>query len=354
MEDTPLQQQNKKKKREAQDKVNKRMSKLNSTLFSDVNRIQRCDNLKFHCEVRGYGTDVHRNFVGAYYPRWRALYLDEARPILGGIKLFPAFPFDVYTKSNGENFFTADFVPGQSFVLGDPQNERDVAARTFFITSVDTSQLTVSTAGTLPAAGSRKGGDNGAADDLLKIRDGLIRQAGGAPEMGLKAFGRFFRDVDSSGRRCVTKAALEKAAAQAEVSLSSSRLDAIIASFQPNSEGAIDYEAVMEILRGPLSLRRQAAVRDLFRKLDFDGDGVLKLRELAARFNPSTSPWVLDGTFTAAQMQRVFMTSTWDKSAQHAGIVSSAEFFDYYNGMGALAESDDIFESTLKSSWKLV
>lgn len=330
------------------------MSKLNSTLFSDVNRIQRCDNLKFHCEVRGYGTDVHRTFVGTYYPRWRALYLDEARPILGGIKLFPAFPFDVYTKTNGECFFTADFVPGQSFVLGDPQNERDIAARTFYITSVDASQLTVSTAGsTLPTAG---GGacDSSVARDLIRVRDAFIAQAGGVPEMGLKAFGRYFREVDSSGRRAVAPAALAKAAADADVPLSASRVDAILAAFQPNAEGTVDYELIAEVVRGPLSLRRQTAIRDLFRKLDYDSDGFLKLRELAARYNPATSAFVLDGTLTVQQMQRVFMTATWDRSALHAGVVSSAEFFDFYSGVSAVAENDDYFEGTLKSTWKLV
>jgi Ca2+-binding EF-hand superfamily protein len=283
------------------------------------------------------------------------MYLDEVRPILGGVKLFPAFPFDVYTKSNGENFFTADFVPGQTFILGDPQNERDAAARTFVITSIDTAQLTVNTCGSLPSAqiGGASGG-GASAVEFFKIRDALIAQAGGVPELGLKAFGRFFRDIDASGRRCMTKGAVAKAAQQAGVELSASRIDAIFASFGPDGEGTINYESVMDILRGPLSLRRQNAVRDLFRKLDFDGDGQLKLRELAARFNPSGSPSVLDGTFSETQMLRAFMASTWDHSTVFAGMVSSAEFFDYYNSMGVLAESDDDFEKSLKSTWKLV
>lgn len=330
------------------------MSKLNSTLFSDVNRIQRCDNIKFHCEVRGYGTDVHRTFVGAYYPRWRGMYLDEARPILGGVKLFRTFPFDVYTKENGEAFFTADFVEGQSFVLGDPQNERDVAARTFYITFVDLSQLTVFTEGTLRGGTvSSAAPSGGPLADLRSIRDGFVRIAGGVPELAYKALGRYFREVDFNGRRTVGRTALQKCAAAAGVELTAERVNAIFSAMPANAEGCIDYEAIMDVLRGPLSLRRQTAIRDLFRKLDFDNDGFLKLRELAARYNPNNSPFVLDGTLTADQMQRVFMASTWDNT-QHAGVVSSAEFIDYYNGVSVAADSDEAFEGTIKATWKLV
>ena len=327
-------------------------SKLNSTLFSDVNRIQRCDVLKFRCEVRGYGTDVHRTFLGAYFPRWRGLYLDEARTILGEIKLFPAFPFDVYAKENGENFFTGDFVVGQSFVLGDPQNQRDIAARTFFVTSIDASQLTVFTGGSA-ASQSGKSTNSGAASDLLQLRDAFIERNGGVPELGLKALGRFFRDVDASGRRVVSRGALGSAAAQVGLTFSADQINGIFSSFTQDASGSIDYDELLEIIRGPMSLRRQTIVRDVFRKLDLDGDGILKLRELAARFNAGKHPHVLDGTFAADQLLKAFMLSTWDNT-NHSGVVSSAEFIDYYNGVSAAIDDDSTFESVVRGSWKLV
>lgn len=226
--------------------------RMDSTLYSDVARIERGDYLRFHCEQLSQdGRDNQRYFFGCYYPRWHGFYLEEVRTLIGNLgypelRHFPAYPFDVYLKTgdsadgdfdstnkdddhaNSTTYLVDDFQVDNVLVLGPPQNQRDDAVKRFKIVSVDKSHLqTTSQAmppvsnlnsssvrrpdtmlSTLRAPGGQRVPvklDSSVLSMLTQLRDAYIDHAGGGiPEVGIKAMGRPFRKVSDDGRRWMT------------------------------------------------------------------------------------------------------------------------------------------------------
>lgn len=341
------------------------MSKLNSTMFDGVNRIDRTDVIKFRCTLSSQDSaDVHRAFSGSYFPRWHAFYIDEVRLINGLVRLNAAYPLDTYSKEDGSHFLAADFSVGNRIEMSfAPTNQRDDAARAFVITQSDVSRLynTALLSATLPLC---KGTQYRAAldavpekvvNDLLSIRDAFIRQYGGVVELGLKAVGKHFRtQLDNAGNRLVVAETLEQTLVECGVSLSAGQVQAILNAFPPvaNLPGAVRLEDVLEIMRGPMSEDRMFAVQRVFQHLDYDGDGVLTLAEIGAKFAAADHPDVRNGSLTAQQLRNGFL-ATWDARTA-AGKVTYAEFMDYYSGVSATIADDAQFEATVRSSWKII
>jgi calcyphosin len=341
------------------------MSKLNSTMFDGVNRIDRTDVVKFRATLVSHDSrDVHREFSGSYFPRWHAMYIDEVRVINGLPRLNVAYPFDTYQKDDGSPFLAGDFIVGNRIEMSTaPTNQRDDSARTFVITQSDVSRLynTDLLTATLPLCRGtlyRAVLDNvseAVVNDLVAIRDAFIRQHGGIVELGLKAVGKQFRSpLDPAGHRLVLASTLEQAATACGVALSKSQIQAIIAAFTPSPTvaGAVRLEDVLEVMRGPMSEDRVFVVRNVFQHLDYDGDGVLSIAEIGAKFAAASHPEVRSGALTADQLRKGFL-ATWDAN-NAAGKVSFAEFMDYYSGVSATIVDDAQFEAAVRSAWKII
>lgn len=326
---------------------------MNSTLYSQQNRLEPSNVIKFRCRIdNSDGQDVHRNFTGVYYPRWRALYLDEMRQILNQYQVVPIFPFDVYTKEDGSHFMSDDFQVGKAFNLGRSSAARDRAAKSYVITEVDDSNLRTPTTSDVRKFLVDKKLSPSTVDLLLKIRDAFTRRAGGAMELGIKDMGRRFRNVDANGDRRVSKSEFAKCLKDVHLDISASELDAVFNAFDQNADGSVSFEEILSIVRGPMNERRKKAVADIFRKLDLDGDGNVTAQELRTRFNATEHPEVRRGELTAEQLTTAFL-SVWDTRDKN-GAISFAEFCDYYNGLSALVHSDDLFEAIVFSSWKVL
>lgn len=336
-------------------------SKLNSTMFDHVNRIERCSVLKFRLAIDGQGpSDVHRVFTGAYYPRWRSFYIDEVREILKEFRTFPTHPFYPYEKegSSGEDdasFFPDDFQVGNKVWLALPTyNQRDDRPRRFVVTSVDRSKLDAGA----PSSASMRAYARGTLhvpedviEDLLTVRDAFIAQAGGAAELGIKNVGRRFRVIDDDGNRSVAKDEFQKSLADVGLKLPPQRVDKIFSAFDLNADGHLQFEELVAVMRGPMNETRMSAVREMFKRLDLDGDGHIAMSEIRAKFNAANHPMVMDGTFTAESLLSGFLT-TWDANKQKRGLVSFAEFTDYYSGVSAFVDDDAMFVAILENSWK--
>ncbi|KEG11497.1 putative calcium-binding protein [Trypanosoma grayi] len=354
--------------------------RMNTTLYSDANRLERGDFLLFHCvQLSQHERDVQRYFIGCYFPRWRGFYVEEVRELPGplGYKVprhFPAYPFDVYVKDDGEHFLTDDFQVGTVFTLGAPQNQRDDAAKRYKVVHCDDTRLRTRTGAALAAIGNdittrlnhthRVAGE--AVELLCEIREAYVMHAGnGIPEIGIKAMGRHFRRVSADGKRWMSLENIEKFVRDSraftttlsfnDTQQSSLRIshiaETIHAAFPQNEEGCIDYDFFMDYVRGPMSQRRKDAVWNIFRKLDFDGNGYLNILDIQARYNAQEHPVVMvERLFSADKLLKGFLT-VWDENKQY-GLIPYSEFVDYYNGVSAVIEEDDVFFDILKNQWK--
>jgi len=366
---------------------------MNATLYSEVARIEIGDFLRFHCEpLSHHQRDVQRYFFGVYYPRWHSFYLEEVRSIIGNLgyaelKHFPAFPLDVYVNEHGETFRTEDFQVDNVIVLGHPQDQRDDDIKRFKIVMVDDKVLRTRTTKLPPISNSSLAHPqtmmmtssakrvSAAVDDdvveiLRQLRDAYVYHwGGGIPENGVKAMGRHFRKVDDDGRRWMTREGImalvrdsrmfganscSLADTQKSQTLISSVADIIFDAFPHGEEsGAVDYDSFMDVIRGHMNETRKKAVWETFCKLDFDGDGQLSILDIQARFNAHEHPVVVrDGFFSAAALLKGFL-NVWDENNREYGMVPYAEFLDYYNGLSAAIEKDEVFVAILKTTWKM-
>lgn len=86
-------------------------------------------------------------------------------------------------------------------------------------------------------------------------------------------------------------------------------------------------------------------------KLDVNKDGLVKLDDIAKIYDASQHPDVLQGRKTPEQVFREFMT-LWDTQDKD-GIVTFAEFCDYYSDVSASIDRDDYFALMMTNAWKL-
>eukprot|EP00796_Vickermania_ingenoplastis_P005871 gene5871-4192_t len=365
--------------------------RMDANLYSEVVRIEKGDFLLFHCEMLSEHTqDVKRYFIGGYYPRWHGFYLEEVREIIGKqgyteLKHFPAFPFDVYVKPNGDTYVTDDFQMGSVLVIGGPQNQRDDDTKRFKVVSVDDSRLRTRT-GRLPPINSSSAANP---NTMVSSRNGLriaaeippevvpileaLREAYvfhrgyGIPEIGIKAMGRPFRECSEDGKRYISLEGMRQLVRDSRafgttpsyqgIQLSQLRendvAEAIFQAFPKEYNGKIDYDVFMEAIRGHMSEARKKAVWDVFQQLDFDNDGKVTIRDLQARFNAHEHPVVVhDGLFTADKLLKGFLT-WWDENQHMYGIIPYSEWLDYYNGLSAVIEKDEVFLGIVQNTWKL-
>ncbi|EPY37264.1 calcium-binding protein [Strigomonas culicis] len=369
--------------------------RMSASLYSDLVRIERGDYVTFHCELLSQvQTDLHRYFFGCYYPRWHGFYMEEVREVIGTLgrtelKHFPAFPFDVYLREDGEHYLTDDFQVDAIMVLGQPQNQRDDDVKRFKIVSVDTQHLLTkngfglqsikhnrSTNGNPNTMLSTTTGQRYAVDIsdevaelLLALRNAYVLHAGGGiPELGVKAMGRPFRRVAEDGRRWMTLEGVvqlvrdSRAYGAAADDFQASRqrqadvrdiAETIYTAFPEEPDRGIDYDTFINYIRGPMSAARKEKVIHVFRRLDYDQDGLLKILDLQALFNASEHPVVVaDKIFAADKLLKGFV-SIWDESKRGHGTIPLSEFLDYYNGLSAVIEDDEVFFGILTTTWKL-
>lgn len=317
------------------------------------------------------------------------MFLDEVRCIDSSeVKLLPHFSFDTYVKSAADGaraadkerssataasptsndkaesadlYYTSDFVVGNKLSFGTaPLSQRDRAEKTFILTEVDLSYLKTRNDEQKPGndasvrmflVSHRPQLSSAVVTDVMAVRDAFIRQAGGSSVLGIKEIGKKFRHIDNSGARKVNLYDFERAVEEAHVELSPERVKGVFAAFDTERKGSIDFDEFLSVIRGPMSEQRKKIVADAFRKIDSDQDGFVTLHDLELRFNANGHPEVLSGDVSESQVKSAFL-SQWDTREKH-GKVTLAEFMDYYNGISASVDNDEMFVTIVAHAWNL-
>lgn len=102
---------------------------------------------------------------------------------------------------------------------------------------------------------------------------------------------------------------------------------------------------------GELNAFRKNLINKAYKKLDVNGDGQVKLDDIAQIYDASKHPDVLDGKKTKDQVLLEFMDK-WD-TQEKDGIITIEEFYDYFSDVSASIDTDEYFEAMMKSAWKI-
>lgn len=118
-----------------------------------------------------------------------------------------------------------------------------------------------------------------------------------------------------------------------------------------NHDGSVDFQEFLRALKGDLNEARLDVVRRAYAKLDANGDGTVKLDDIAQVYDASKHPEVHGNRKSERAVFMEFM-SLWDTQEQD-GIITFDEFCQYYSDISCLVESDEEFRAIVINAWKL-
>jgi Ca2+-binding EF-hand superfamily protein len=100
-----------------------------------------------------------------------------------------------------------------------------------------------------------------------------------------------------------------------------------------------------------MSEERMEMVKKAYAKLDVNGDGTVRLDDIAQLFDASQHPDVLSGKKEESDVYMEFM-SLWDTQVKD-GIITFEEFSGYYKDISCSVVSDSMFNQVMIDAWKL-
>lgn len=100
-----------------------------------------------------------------------------------------------------------------------------------------------------------------------------------------------------------------------------------------------------------MSPARCDMVKKAYGKLDVNGDGCVRLDDIAKLYDASCHPDVISGKKEESDLYMEFM-SLWDTQVKD-GIVTWDEFLSYYKDISCSVESDAEFYKIMCEAWKL-
>lgn len=309
-------------------------------------QLKQAHVLKFRARLNSQvPLDVHREFTGGYFPRFRSLYLSEVKESRGKLRLETTLPEAVYKKDlpgGGEDFYyTKDFVAGAQI-----KTDKGV----YVVTDVDLSRLRYETEPTEARPAKEYGSPL-----LQKVREKIRGRAGAGEEDGrvtIRRLGKHFRIVDDSGDRKLDAAELGKALREYGLEVSESEVGQVLQEFDQDDDGFVSYDEFMEAVRGPMSEVRKLCVQQAFKKIDYNKDGVLTGEDFKQFYSAKYHPQVLEGKITEDEAIAKF-ASRFEGSQKKNGIITWDEFQDYYNGVSASIDDDEYFVFMMARSWNL-
>ncbi len=100
-----------------------------------------------------------------------------------------------------------------------------------------------------------------------------------------------------------------------------------------------------------MSARRLQWIGKAYDLLDKDGSGQVTKSDIAVAYDCSEHPEVIAGTMTEDEVITEFMEQ-WE-TQEADGIITRAEFEDYYKDVSASIDDDDYFELMMRNAWHI-
>ena len=182
-----------------------------------------------------------------------------------------------------------------------------------------------------------------------ELRDDALRVCAERSNNGLRGLRVFFKHVDKDGSGAIDPAEFKYAMRDFGLELSEIEVTAIVKHFDKNHDGKIQFNELLEMLRGSLNDTRANCVANLFNRLDRAGCGEVQLQVLEATYQAQNHPAVRSGERRVEALLSEFHNA-WS-TQEKTGCISRQEFFDYFTEVGAHIKSDAEFECMIRDLW---
>jgi Ca2+-binding EF-hand superfamily protein len=135
------------------------------------------------------------------------------------------------------------------------------------------------------------------------------------------------------------------------ISLNEDEALAVLKHFDRNGNGMVSFDEFLRAIRGEINSNRLVWIKKAYQKLDVNGDGTVKLDDIAKLYDVSKHPDVTQGRKDPKQVYLEFM-KLWDTQVAD-GIVTFEEFLDYFADVSASVDTDEYFAVMMQNAWKL-
>jgi hypothetical protein len=125
-----------------------------------------------------------------------------------------------------------------------------------------------------------------------------------------------------------------------------------------NGNGEIDFDEFIRVVVGPMNQFRTQIVLKAFKKIDYNGDGVLDINDIKGKYDASKHPDVKSGKKTENEVLKEFLeTFEMHHNVMHGGksdgMVTPDEFVEYYTNISANIDNDAYFDLMMSNAWNL-
>lgn len=159
-----------------------------------------------------------------------------------------------------------------------------------------------------------------------------------------------FRLYDDNGDHKVCREEFEEGLKDYGLDLSKDEVDSLMATFDRDGCGTIDFDELLSAVRPPMSKARVKLIEMAFQKMDKTGDGFITPDELKGLYNARHHPKYKNGEWTEQQVFTEFLNQF---ESDNDGKVTLEEFTDYYRGVSVSIDKDVYFDLMMRNSWKI-
>ena len=168
---------------------------------------------------------------------------------------------------------------------------------------------------------------------------------------GIRGVSHLFKRIDKNGNKQIDVNEFYWGLKEFGVNLTEEEAMGVLRIFDKDKSGTISFEEFLRSLKGDLNNFRVGIIRKAYEKLDVNGDGTVRLDDIARLYDVSKNPEVVSGRKDPKEVYMEFMRQ-WDTQVAD-GIVTFDEFLDYFSYVSAQIDSDQYFAEMMKFAWKL-
>jgi len=167
----------------------------------------------------------------------------------------------------------------------------------------------------------------------------------------IRGLGRVFRTMDSDGNRKLDAQEFFHGLNECGCDLTNQETDALLASFDTDHDGTVNFNEFLCAIRGSLNEQRQSVVDAAFLKFDLDGSGIVTASDLRVVYSCNAHPKVISGEITEDEAYLEFLANFGDKN--NDGKITQTEWNDYYSAVSSSIDNDEHFVELMRTAWKI-
>lgn len=127
-------------------------------------------------------------------------------------------------------------------------------------------------------------------EDLIQDIKDRLRSRG---SLGIRGLSRVFKILDNNGNGVIDEGELYWGLKDFGISLTEAEAHDVLKHFDIDGNGHISFNEFLRTLKGELNASRKAWIEKAYRKLDVNGDGTVKLDDIAKLYDVSRHPDVV-------------------------------------------------------------